>query len=281
MNPDGLITVKRWYDATIGTEYEGVNPPFLYHRYAGHDNNRDWFMFTQAETRLVVEHCLNRWHPQIVLDLHQTRSTGMRMILPPLVDPIGPNVDPVLQSQLTMLGSYIASELTTQGKAGVAMNVVYDGYSPSRSYPHYHGGDTAIVRGRRRAHRDAGKSVQRRAQAVPWRVAYHGILEPPAAVEGRPLGAGRHRGVPPGRRHRLPEQCRPQQIDLGQELVRGSREGRDRRRQSFRLPGPGGPGRPQHGCGDAGAHADRRRGGATRRRPRSPPMAGRFRRGRG
>ena len=140
LNPDGLITVKRWYDATIGTEYEGVNPPFLYHRYAGHDNNRDWFMFTQAETRLVVEHCLNRWHPQIVLDLHQTRSTGMRMILPPLVDPIGPNVDPVLQSQLTMLGSYIASELTTQGKAGVAMNVVYDGYSPSRSYPHYHGG---------------------------------------------------------------------------------------------------------------------------------------------
>ena len=140
LNPDGLITVKRWYEATIGTGHEGVNPPFLYHRYAGHDNNRDWFMFTQAETRLVVEHCLNRWHPQILLDLHQTRSTGMRMILPPLVDPIGPNVDPVLQSQLTMLGSYIASELTAQGKAGVAMNVVYDGYSPSRSYPHYHGG---------------------------------------------------------------------------------------------------------------------------------------------
>ena len=139
-NPDGLITVKRWYDGTLGTEFEGVNPPFLYHRYAGHDNNRDWFMFTQAETRLVVEHCLNRWHPQILLDLHQTRSTGMRMILPPLVDPIGPNVDPVLQSQLSMLGAHIASELTGQGKAGVAMNVVYDGYSPSRSYPHYHGG---------------------------------------------------------------------------------------------------------------------------------------------
>ena len=90
-------------------------PPFLYNKYTGHDNNRDWFMFTQKETKLVVDHCLNNWHPQILFDLHQTRSTGMRMILPPLIDPIAPNIDPILQSQATTLGASIAADLISQG----------------------------------------------------------------------------------------------------------------------------------------------------------------------
>ena len=140
LNPDGLIKIKEWYESSIGTNYEGSMPPFLYHKYTGHDNNRDWFMFTQAETKLVVNHCLNAWHPQILYDIHQTRSTGMRMILPPFIDPVGPNVDPIIQSEIAMLGSAIANELTSQGKPGVAVNVVYDAYSPSRTYQHYHAG---------------------------------------------------------------------------------------------------------------------------------------------
>lgn len=139
-NPDGLIDVKQWYESTLGESYEGVMPPFLYQKYTGHDNNRDWFMFTQQETRLVVEHCFNAWRPHVVLDMHQTRSHGVRMMVPPFVDPMGPNVDAILNAESAMLGAAMAADLTARGKAGVSMNVVYDAYSPNRSYQQYHGG---------------------------------------------------------------------------------------------------------------------------------------------
>ncbi len=140
LNPDGLVKVKNWYESTLGEPHEGMMPPFLYQKYTGHDNNRDWYMFTQQETKVVLEHCLNAWHPHIFFDMHQTRSNGVRMILPPFVDPVGPNVNPVLQAQTAMLGTAIAADLTAAGKAGVAVNVVYDSYSPNRTYLHYHGG---------------------------------------------------------------------------------------------------------------------------------------------
>ncbi|MEQ1856584.1 MAG: M14 family zinc carboxypeptidase, partial [Longimicrobiales bacterium] len=140
LNPDGLQWVANWYNEHVGTEFEGAPLPWLYHFYTGHDNNRDWYAFTQAETVLTVLGAHNAWHPQITHDVHQMGANGARIFFPPYVEPWEPNVDPALTAAVNQLGTYMAAELIAQGKKGVVINGVYDAYSPSRAYMHYHGG---------------------------------------------------------------------------------------------------------------------------------------------
>ena len=137
-NPDGLQMIAEWYERWLGTEYEGVEMPWLYHPYTGHDNNRDWFMLTQAETKLYVD-LHNREHPQAVFDMHQMGRKGVRFMVPPFIDPLDPNQDPVIQQGFAALGSHIAQRMTAQGMAGVATNAIFDNYSPSLAYGNYHG----------------------------------------------------------------------------------------------------------------------------------------------
>ncbi len=139
-NPDGMQEVTEWYRKTVGTSWEGADEPFLYHHYTGHDNNRDWYMFTQAETRLTVKHLYDRWRPQLVHDLHQMGEKSARIFVPPYVDPVEPNVDPGLRAALTAIGTHMAASLTSEGKTGVVFRAIYDAWSPSRAYPHTHGG---------------------------------------------------------------------------------------------------------------------------------------------
>jgi hypothetical protein len=140
LNPDGVDIVTRWYRKTLGTPYEGSGPPELYQKYVGHDNNRDWYMFTQAETRLTVSKLHNVWHPRIVYDLHQMGPSGARIFVPPWMDPIDPNIDPILVQEVNMIGTGMAADLTGAGKSGVLINAMYDFWTPGRHYQAYHGG---------------------------------------------------------------------------------------------------------------------------------------------
>ncbi len=140
LNPDGLQWVVEWYDQHVGTPLEGAPLPWLYQFYVGHDNNRDWYAFTQAETILTVEKAHNAWHPQIVHDIHQMGSTGARIFFPPYIDPWEPNIDPALQSAVNQLGSFMAAEVTARGMPGAVVAGQYDAFTPARAYQHYHAG---------------------------------------------------------------------------------------------------------------------------------------------
>jgi len=139
LNPDGEQLVVDWYKKYLGTPYEGSLPVVMYHHYVGHDDNRDWYGFTQVETQLAVDKVINPWHPQVLYDLHQMGARGPRIYLPPWVDPIDPNIDPLLVSTMNALGTDTALEVAQTGKPGVLIHGVYDLWSPARHYMAYHG----------------------------------------------------------------------------------------------------------------------------------------------
>jgi hypothetical protein len=140
LNPDGLDMVTKWYRYTLGSQWEGTPPPELYQKYVGHDNNRDWYIFSQVETQLTVSKLHNVWHPQIVYDVHQQGPYASRMFVPPWMDPIDPNIDPIIAQLCNAIGSGMAADLTAAGKPGVAINAMYDFWTPARHYQAYHGG---------------------------------------------------------------------------------------------------------------------------------------------
>lgn len=140
LNPDGLQWVVDWYDQHVGTQYEAAPLPWLYQFYTGHDNNRDWYAFTQDETVLTIERAHNAWHPQIVHDIHQMGSNGARIFFPPFIDPWEPNIDPALQAAVNQLGSYMAARVTADGLPGAVVGGQYDAWTPARAYQHYHAG---------------------------------------------------------------------------------------------------------------------------------------------
>ncbi len=127
-NPDGNVLVAEWYRKYVGTEFEGIGMPWLYHHYAGHDNNRDWFMFNLSETRAVTKVLYHDWIPQIHIDEHQMGSTGARLFVPPFMDPPVPTVHPLLWRSVALCGMNMAYDLQKNGFKGVVHGRSYTGW---------------------------------------------------------------------------------------------------------------------------------------------------------
>ncbi|MGH9456727.1 MAG: M14 family metallopeptidase [Thermoanaerobaculia bacterium] len=128
LNPDGQIMETEWYRKHLGTKYEGGRMPWLYHHYVGHDNNRDWFMLTQKETRHLTRAIYHEWFPQVFVDEHQMGSTGPRMFIPPFSDPMDPDVHPLIWREINLIGSNMAIRLEEQEKAGIIYGYSFDAY---------------------------------------------------------------------------------------------------------------------------------------------------------
>ncbi len=139
-NPDGIDIVASWYRKTLGTPFEGREPPELYHHYAGHDDNRDWFMINLKETQAITRLFWKEWFPQIVYDIHQQGPNGSRFFIPPFYDPSNPNVAPLLLRQVGVIGHKIAADLQSAGIKGVITNSTYDTWwhGGFRTAPYYH-----------------------------------------------------------------------------------------------------------------------------------------------
>lgn len=130
INPDGNIMVTEWYEKYKGSEYEGSRAPFLYHHYAGHDTNRDFYMLNLKESRVVNGILHHRYFPQVFLDMHQMGSTGPRMFVPPFKDPLNRNLEPLLLRETDIIGTFMAWKLQEEGKKGVGSSYAFDAYWP-------------------------------------------------------------------------------------------------------------------------------------------------------
>ena len=139
-NPDGVDKVAAWYERSKGHPWEGSGMPELYHKYAGHDTNRDWFMLNLKETRLLSRLLYREWFPTLLYDVHQMGRAGARMFVPPFHDPINPNLDPRMHQAIFTIGAHMAGDLAAAGKKGVLTGGLYDNWwnGGNRTTPQRH-----------------------------------------------------------------------------------------------------------------------------------------------
>jgi hypothetical protein len=127
-NPDGQIMVTDWYNQTLGTEYEGSGLPWLYHKYAGHDNNRDGDYLNLVESKYAAKILYRDWIPQAYIDHHHMGSYGARFYVPPYCDPIRPYADPLIWREISWFGAHIALKLEEAGKTGILNDAQFPGW---------------------------------------------------------------------------------------------------------------------------------------------------------
>ena len=130
-NPDGNDLVADWYMRQADPKLRSTaGLPRLYQKYIGHDNNRDFFASTQAETENINRVLYHEWLPQILYNHHQSGPAGTVVWSSPQRDPYNYNLDPLLILGLQALGTHMHQRLASEGKPGATMasGGAYDGW---------------------------------------------------------------------------------------------------------------------------------------------------------
>ena len=129
-NPDGMDLIVENYNKYVGTKYEGASLPQVYHKYVGHDNNRDFVILTQDDNRVISRIYSQTWFPQVFVEKHQMGTTGTRYFVPPNHDPVAENVPAGVFHWGGIFGQHMATDMTAQGLAGVSQHYIFDDYWP-------------------------------------------------------------------------------------------------------------------------------------------------------
>jgi len=122
VNPDGLELVADWYMREPDPKKRTMNGvPRLYQKYAGHDNNRDYYMVTQSESVAVSRQLYIEWHPQFLYNQHQSGPSGTVLFCPPFRDPFNYTFDPLVPIGTDLLGLAMHERFAAEGKPGAIM----------------------------------------------------------------------------------------------------------------------------------------------------------------
>jgi hypothetical protein len=140
INPDGLDWIVEWYRGNLGTPHELAAMPKLYQKYAGHDNNRDYFMLNLDETRHVSRQLFHEWFPQIIYNQHQQPAFPARIFIPPYAEPLNPNIPAAVMEGINVIGSAMSERFARENKPGVLSYFGFDGWwnGGLRSVPAFH-----------------------------------------------------------------------------------------------------------------------------------------------
>ncbi|HSV89004.1 MAG TPA: M14 family zinc carboxypeptidase, partial [Bacteroidales bacterium] len=129
-NPDGHDMMVEHYNKYLGTHFEGSILPGVYHKYVGHNINRDFITLSMKENQAVADIYNLHWHPHVLVEKHQMGMSGVRYFVPPNHDPIALNIDETLWSWSWVFGSAIARDMTAKGLQGISQHYLFDNYWP-------------------------------------------------------------------------------------------------------------------------------------------------------
>ncbi len=120
VNPDGMELVSSWYMRRADSTRRTMSDlPRLYHKYVGHDDNRDFYMNAMPESENDSRVMYREWYPQIMYNHHQAGPAGTVMFAPPFRDPHNYFFDPLVIDELSLVGSAMHSRFSAEGKPGI------------------------------------------------------------------------------------------------------------------------------------------------------------------